>query len=78
MKLTLTLNEIEEITGCKQAAAQESWFRDNHIPVFPKRGGGITVARAWFENAPLQRTDIIAMPKSGSKPDMSKVGRRHG
>lgn len=79
-ELTLTDDEIAVVTGCDQLAAQERWFKDSGIPCFQKRGkeSGLTVARYWFENAPLikSKSDITGSPASGSKPNLSRVGKR--
>lgn len=75
MSITLSDEEILAITGCKQESGQEEWFKTAKIPCFPKRGGGLTVAKFWFENAPLQRANL---PEHTGRqtPRLDKVGQR--
>lgn len=76
-KLTLTEEEIIEVTGCKQINGQEEWFKINKIPFCKKKGGKLTVIRAWIEQAPfmIASNEPLLTSVSGGKPDFSKVGK---
>lgn len=68
----LSNDEIAEITGYRRISDQQKWFEEVGIPCYPRRDG-LTVARRWFELAPLskQKPEIVDMPSRGSAPNWS-------